>query len=120
MLEERTFFGSKMLEIEDRIIIDDADIIYYQKTNQEQENLTQEKLLSPIIYSSSNEKEANQNAIDDMMNGRLPKSDSCQNSAYRELLKDVGDLTVRGAKLPGTMGGGIPTMSNSHYQNSLQ
>jgi RHS repeat-associated protein len=72
------------------------------------------------LKETINEKEANQNAIDDMMNGRSPKSDSCKNSAYRELLKDVGDLTVRGAKLPGTMGGGIPTMSNSHYQNSLQ
>ncbi|CAG7581624.1 MAG: hypothetical protein SLAVMIC_00934 [uncultured marine phage] len=59
MKEERTFFGSKMLEIEDIVTIDDGDIIYYQKTNGEQENLTQEKLLPPVIYSNNNDKEDN-------------------------------------------------------------
>jgi len=56
MLEERTFFGSKMLEIEDTITVDNSDIIYYQKNNHEQINLTSEKLLPPIIYSGTSDK----------------------------------------------------------------
>lgn len=59
MLEERTFFGSKMLEIEDEVVIDNRDIIYYQKNNKEQINLVQEKLLTPVIYSASIDKESN-------------------------------------------------------------
>jgi len=36
MLEESNFFGSKMLEIEDSIIISNQEIIYYQNENGEQ------------------------------------------------------------------------------------
>lgn len=59
MVEERSFLGSKMLKIEDEIIIDNRDIIYYQKSNNEQVDLTQEKLLPPFIYSMTNQKKSN-------------------------------------------------------------
>jgi hypothetical protein len=51
MVEESTFFGSKMLEIEDSIIIDNQDIIYYQRPNGEQLELSVESSLDSYIYS---------------------------------------------------------------------
>ena len=56
MVEESTFFGAKMLEIEDNISIDNQDIIYYQKLNGEQLDFSIESSLSSIVYSSSTNK----------------------------------------------------------------
>lgn len=51
MVEESTFFGAKMLEVEDSISIDNQDIIYYQKLNGEQLDFSVESSLSSIVYS---------------------------------------------------------------------
>lgn len=51
MVEESTFFGAKMLEIEDSIIIDNQDIIYYQRTNGEQLDVSVETSLDSYVYS---------------------------------------------------------------------
>jgi len=56
MVEESTFFGAKMLEVEDTISIDNQDIIYYQKLNGEQLDFSIESSLSSIVYSSSTNK----------------------------------------------------------------
>lgn len=56
MLEESTFFGAKMLEIEDSITIDTLDIIYYQNQNGEQLDLSIESSFASIVYSSSDYK----------------------------------------------------------------
>ena len=56
MVEESTFFGAKMLEIEDSISIDNQDIIYYQKLNGEQLDFSVESSLPSIVYSSSTNK----------------------------------------------------------------
>jgi hypothetical protein len=53
MLELTSFLGSKMMDVEDYIDIDDSDVIYYQQNNNEQLNLAQELLLPPIIYSNN-------------------------------------------------------------------
>ena len=53
MVEESTFFGAKMLEIEDSISIDNQDIIYYQKLNGEQLDFSVESSLPSFVYSSS-------------------------------------------------------------------
>lgn len=52
MLEESTFFGSKMLEIDDIISIDTLDIIYYQNQNGEQLDFSIESSFASFIYSS--------------------------------------------------------------------
>ena len=57
MLEESTFFGAKMLEIEDSISIDNLDIIYYQTLVGEQLDYSIESSLDSYIYSSSLDKE---------------------------------------------------------------
>lgn len=59
MLEESNFFGSKMLEIEDSILIEDVDIIYYQKLNNEQIDFSLESSLESYVYSSSIDKKSN-------------------------------------------------------------
>lgn len=56
MNEESTFFGSKMLNIEDHIYVSNQNIIYYQKENSEQIDISVESSTKPIIYSSSDSK----------------------------------------------------------------
>jgi hypothetical protein len=63
MLEESTFFGAKMLEIEDSIVIDTLDIIYYQNQNGEQLDLSIESSFASIVYSSSLDKEKNHTLV---------------------------------------------------------
>lgn len=57
MAEQKGIFGSKMMDIEDEIILDDRDIVYYQNTINEQLDLVQENLLPPVIYSITEDKE---------------------------------------------------------------
>ena len=59
MVEESNFFGAKMLEIEDSILIGSQNIIYYQKLNGEQLDYDTETTLDSIIYSSSDDKSLN-------------------------------------------------------------
>jgi len=63
MLEESTFFGAKMLEIEDSISIDTLDIIYYQNQNGEQLDFSIESSLASIVYSSSLDKQNNHTLV---------------------------------------------------------
>jgi hypothetical protein len=59
MLEESNFFGAKMLEIEDSILISNQNTIYYQRNNGEQNDLETEMTLESYIYSSSDDKKLN-------------------------------------------------------------
>lgn len=59
MIEESNFFGAKMLEIEDTITVENQNIIYYQKLNGEQLDLSVETSLSSYIYSASDDKYLN-------------------------------------------------------------
>ena len=65
MLEESTFFSAKMLEIEDSITIDNLDIIYYQKDNGEQLDLSIESSLPSYAYSSTNDKNSHHTLVMD-------------------------------------------------------
>jgi len=59
MVEESNFFGAKMLEIEDSILIGSQNIIYYQKLNGEQLDFDTETTLESTIYSLSEDKKEN-------------------------------------------------------------
>lgn len=59
MKEQKSFFGSKMMDIEDTIIIDNRSISYYQNLNNEQVNLSSEIILAPVIYSFDDDKKNN-------------------------------------------------------------
>lgn len=63
MIEESTFFGAKMLEIEDSILISNTDIIYYQRDNKEQIDLSVESSLPSYVYSPSDDKLANHTIV---------------------------------------------------------
>jgi hypothetical protein len=65
MIEESTFFGAKMLDIEDSIIIDNQDIIYYQKSNGEQLDNSVETSLPSVIYTISLDKLNNHTLVID-------------------------------------------------------
>lgn len=70
MTEQTSFFGSKMLDIQDSISILNENLIYYQDQNREQLNFSLEKNLDPIVYSSVNDKSSN----------HIIKSDESQSS----------------------------------------
>jgi len=59
MVEESNFFGAKMLEIEDNILINNQNIIYYQMPNGEQLDLSVENTLQSYVYSAASDKEKN-------------------------------------------------------------
>jgi hypothetical protein len=59
MTEESNYFGSKMLEIEDTIYIENQNIIYYQRTSGEQINLSAETSIDSPIYSAPVDKQIN-------------------------------------------------------------
>jgi len=73
MLEKKSFFGSKMLDIADSIFVGNTDIIYYQNNNREQINENQEKLLDPYTYSPINDKGENHNLIYDKSQSEFDK-----------------------------------------------
>lgn len=53
MAEESNFFGAKMLEVEDSLLIANENIIWHQMLNGEQIDLETENTLDPTIFSSS-------------------------------------------------------------------
>lgn len=65
MKEESNFFGAKMLEIEDSIIISDQEVIYYQNANGEQIDFSIESSLQSYNYSSITDKEQNHTLVID-------------------------------------------------------
>jgi hypothetical protein len=81
MREESTFFGSKMLEIEDNLNIHNQGIIYYQNSNSEQIDISIENSLTPIVYSTSDDKKNNHTLIIDDS-----QSDSQRNTQTRYIL----------------------------------
>lgn len=65
MIEESNFFGSKMLDVEDSISIENQNLIYYQKNTNEQLDLSIESTSNSIVYSSADDKKANYTIVYD-------------------------------------------------------
>lgn len=65
MKEESSFFGSKMLEIEDILEVHNLSIIYFQTANKEQLDLDIESSLIPVIYSPADDKKLNHTLVID-------------------------------------------------------
>jgi hypothetical protein len=59
MEEESSFFGSKMLEIEDSIQVGKGSIVYYQNQNNEQVNLEKELDFPTVVYDITEDKKNN-------------------------------------------------------------
>lgn len=73
MKEQSSPFGSKMLEIEDTIYIDNQSLVYFQNLNKEQLDLTIESSLPPVSYSSSEDKRLNHTLVLDSSQGSSQK-----------------------------------------------
>lgn len=71
MMEQTSFFGSKMLDIQDSLSILNENLIYYQDQNKEQMNFSLEKNLDPIVYSSVNDKLSNHTIKSDESQGTI-------------------------------------------------
>ncbi len=65
MVEESSFFGSKMLEIEDSLEISNQNLIYYETLQGEQIDLSIENSLPPNVISCSDLKRDNHTMIID-------------------------------------------------------
>jgi len=65
MIEESNFFGSKMLDVEDSISIENQNLIYYQKNTNEQLDLSIESTSNSIVYSSADDKRVNHTIVYD-------------------------------------------------------
>lgn len=73
MVEQSSFFGSKMLETESQISIDNNDIIWYQRTNNEQIDFSIESSLKSKFYSSSDNKRKNHRLLIDEKQSQFQK-----------------------------------------------
>jgi hypothetical protein len=69
MKEQSSPFGSKMLEIEDSVYIDNQSLVYFQNLNKEQLDLIIESSLPPVSYSSSEDKRLNHTLVLDPSQG---------------------------------------------------
>lgn len=88
MVEESSYFGSKMLEIEDKITIGSKSIIWYQKANNEQMDLAAESKLNPITLDINTIKSSNQNLSIDKSQTEFQKNDKAKwilNISLREI-----------------------------------
>jgi hypothetical protein len=65
MIEQSSFFGSKMMDIEDYISISNQSIIYYQTAEKEQLDLSSERSSPSLIYDSSDNKLLNHTIVID-------------------------------------------------------
>jgi len=74
MVEHSSFFGSKMLEIDDSISIKNDNIIYYEQSNGEQLDANVESALPQIVY----------NAVDDKRNNQILKLDDAQTDEQKQ------------------------------------
>lgn len=88
MKEEATLFGSKMLEIEDNLSIDNQSLVYYQAQSKEQLDLAIESSLPPISYSSSEDKRINHTLEIDISQSQRQK-DTTTRYVLTIQLKDI-------------------------------
>ncbi len=56
MVEKSSFFGSKMMSIDDHILVDSSNIVYYQNSKSEQINLPLELTYEPLYINLNNVK----------------------------------------------------------------
>jgi hypothetical protein len=75
MTEKKSFFGSKLLNFEDKIDITSQNLIYYQNNTNEQLNLLVESFNEPIIYDTDNDKFTNSKLIIDNSQTQQQKDD---------------------------------------------
>lgn len=73
MVEQSSFFGSKMLETESQISIDSNDIIWHQRINNEQIDFSIESSLKSKFYSSSDNKRKNHRLLIDEKQSQFQK-----------------------------------------------
>lgn len=73
MKEESSFFGSKMLEIEDSLLIDNQNLVYFQSLSKEQLDLSIESTLPPISYSASDDKRVNHTFVIDESQSQIQR-----------------------------------------------
>lgn len=101
MIEKSSFFGSKMLEIEDSIDISLQNIIYYQNLKKEQIDIGIESSLPPISYSSSIDKNLNHKlSIDDsqLLSQKEDKTMYILEISYLEIFKNFLFATLKEAR----------------------
>lgn len=88
MKEHSTFFGSKMMDIEDVLYLNSDNIIYYQNSNGEQLDRLVELSLNPSIYDISLSKKNWHNLVPDQYGFSDSNAKWIINISLRSLLID--------------------------------
>lgn len=78
MQESTSFFGSKMMDIEDNIIADNSNIVYYTNAASEQINFDLEKNNTAIVYNTVSDKQNNHVITQDKSQSDLQKDTNCR------------------------------------------
>jgi hypothetical protein len=84
MVEESSFFGSKMLEIEDSLEINNQNLIYYETLQGEQIDISIENSLQPNVISCSDIKNTNHTLVID------PNQSDFQKNGNTRYLMTIG------------------------------
>jgi hypothetical protein len=77
MTEKSTFFGSKMVYIDDNLDVLNNNLVYYQLPSGEQLDAKTEMDLPPIVYDSINEKFNNHTLTLDLSQSDFQKNNTC-------------------------------------------
>lgn len=78
MKETTSFFGSKMLDIEDSIIVDNSNLVYYSNTQGEQISLSLERNNPAIVYNTVSDKQSNHTIIQDKAQSQNQINSNCR------------------------------------------
>jgi hypothetical protein len=98
MEEESSFFGSKMLEIEDLITIGNESILFYQNEKGEQIDFEKEYDAPPIIYNSNADKQKLHTLVLDEFQTQIEKNNYTKwklTISIRSLLKNYLFATLK-------------------------
>lgn len=97
MVEESSFFGSKMLEIEDSLEINNQNLIYYETLQGEQIDLSIENSLPPNVISCSDLKRDNHTIVID------PNQSDFQKNGNARYIMDINIKQIFESFIFGTL-----------------
>lgn len=98
MIEESNFFCAKMLDIEDSIEIANQNIVYFERKNGEQIDLSVESTLPSIVYSSNDSKLTNHTLILDPTQNEFDRNNNTKwimNINLKNILTDYIFATMK-------------------------
>ena len=95
MKEQSSFFGSKMLEIDDELVIKRDNISYYESEEGDQININDERSLNQIFYDAVADKKSNHNISIDQNSNLNGSNRWIVNIQLRKILRNYLFATLK-------------------------